>query len=57
MTDRPGYRRPQEGTQPPYLHPTYPSNNLCSPSNPLVFLSHSLSEMTGPTIGTEHIIV
>ena len=55
MTDKPGYRRPQEGTQPPYLHPTYQSTNLRSPSKPLVFLPHSLSEITGPTIGAERI--
>ena len=41
MTDKPGYRRPQEGTQPAYLHPTYQSTNLRSPSKPLVFLPHS----------------
>ncbi|MCK8654298.1 MULTISPECIES: protocatechuate 3,4-dioxygenase subunit beta [Pseudomonas] len=55
MTDKPGYRRPQEGTQPPYLHPTYQSTNLRSPSKPLVFLPHSLSEITGPTIGAERV--
>ena len=27
MTDKPGYRRPQEGTQPEYLHPAYQSTN------------------------------
>ena len=48
MSDKPGYRRPQEGTQPEYLHPTYQSTNLRSPSKPLVFLPHSLSEITGP---------
>ena len=55
MTDKPGYRRPQEGTQPEYLHPTYQSTNLRSPSKPLVFLPHSLSEITGPTIGAERV--
>ena len=55
MTDKPGYRRPQAGTQPEYLHPTYQSTNLRSPSKPLVFLPHSLSEITGPTIGAERI--
>ena len=38
MTDKPGYRRPQAGTQPEYLHPPYQSTNLRSPSKPLVFL-------------------
>lgn len=55
MTDKPGYRRPQEGTQPEYLHPAYQSTNRRSPSKPLVFLPHSLSEITGPTIGAERI--
>jgi len=53
MTDKPGYRRPQEGTQPEYLHPTYQSTNLRSPSKHLVFLPHSLSEITGATVGAE----
>ena len=55
MSDKPGYRRPQAGTQPDYLHPAYESTNLRSPSQPLVFLPHSLSEITGPTIGAERI--
>ncbi|MHC8378721.1 dioxygenase family protein [Pseudomonas sp. MDT1-16] len=55
MTDKPGYRRPQEGTQPEYLHPAYQSANRRSPSRPLVFLPHSLSEITGPTIGAERV--
>ena len=28
MSDKPGYRRPQAGTQPDYLHPAYQSTNL-----------------------------
>lgn len=55
MTDKPGYRRPQEGTQPEYLHPAYQSTHRRSPSKPLVFLPHSLSEITGPTIGAERV--
>lgn len=55
MSDKPGYRRPQAGTQPDYLHPAYQSTNLRSPSKPLVFLPHSLSEITGPTIGAERV--
>ncbi|MBW4968420.1 protocatechuate 3,4-dioxygenase subunit beta, partial [Pseudoalteromonas sp. CR1] len=45
----------QAGTQPDYLHPAYQSTNLRSPSKPLVFLPHSLSEITGPTIGAERV--
>ncbi|SFW72945.1 MULTISPECIES: protocatechuate 3,4-dioxygenase subunit beta [Pseudomonas] len=55
MTDKPGYRRPQAGTQPEYLHPPYQSTNLRSPSKPLVFLPHSLSEITGPTVGADRL--
>ncbi|KKA04386.1 protocatechuate 3,4-dioxygenase [Pseudomonas ogarae] len=55
MTDKPGYRRPQAGTQPEYLHPPYQSTNLRSPSKPLVFLPHSLSEITGLIVGADRL--
>ena len=47
MTDKPGYRRPQEGTQPDYLHPAYQSTNRRSPSKPLAV---SYTHLTLPTI-------
>jgi protocatechuate 3,4-dioxygenase beta subunit len=44
-----GYRRPSPGTQPDYLHPTYVSSIKRAPSKPLVYLPHTISEVTGPT--------
>lgn len=43
-----GYRRPYPGTQPRHLHPPYVSSIKRSPSKPLVYLPHTLSEVTGP---------
>lgn len=51
--DAPGYRRPLPGTQPNYLHPPYRSSPRRAPSKPLVFLPHTLSEVTGPIFGHE----
>jgi protocatechuate 3,4-dioxygenase beta subunit len=62
MTSRPpnlhtkhpaGYRKPDRGTQPDYLFPAYASTVKRSPSQPLVILPNSLSEMTGPVFGRE----
>jgi protocatechuate 3,4-dioxygenase, beta subunit len=44
----PGYRRPTPGTQPLHLHPAYLSSIKRAPSKPLVYLAHTLSEVTGP---------
>jgi protocatechuate 3,4-dioxygenase beta subunit len=46
-----GYRRARPGTQPNYLHPPYQSSIKRAPSKPLVFLPHTLSEITGPIYG------
>jgi protocatechuate 3,4-dioxygenase, beta subunit len=43
-----GYRRPAPGTQPPYLHPPYVSSIRRAPTKPLVWMPHTLSEITGP---------
>ena len=60
MTSRPanldqpqlaGYRPADRGTQPDYLYPPYASTVKRSPSQPLVRLSASLSEVTGPLFG------
>lgn len=48
MANLPGYRRPYPGTQPNHLHPPYVSSIKRSPSLPLVYLPHTLSEVTGP---------
>jgi protocatechuate 3,4-dioxygenase, beta subunit len=52
-----GYRRPQEGTQPSYLHPPYRSSVRRAPSKPLVLLPHTLSEVTGPVFGHDTVTV
>jgi protocatechuate 3,4-dioxygenase, beta subunit len=43
-----GYRMPAPGTQPEYLHPAYASSVKRAPTQPLVTLPASLSEITGP---------
>ncbi len=48
-----GYRRPYPGTQPNHLHPTYRSSLKRAPAQPLVYLPHTLSEITGPVFGPE----
>jgi protocatechuate 3,4-dioxygenase beta subunit len=45
------YRRPEEGTHPPLLSPEYASTVLRAPKDPLVWLPHTLSEVTGPLLG------
>ena len=62
MTSRPrnlqtaapaGYRKPDRGTQPDYLYPPYASTVKRSPTQPLVRLPTTLSEVTGPLFGFE----
>ena len=43
------YRRPLPGTQPNHLHPPYLSSVKRAPTKPLIYLPHTLSEITGPT--------
>ncbi len=43
-----GYRRCAPGTQPEYLHPAYVSSVKRAPTQPLVVIPHTLSEITGP---------
>jgi protocatechuate 3,4-dioxygenase beta subunit len=40
-----------EGVHPPYLYPPYRATQLRAPARPLVFLPHTLSELTGPVFG------
>jgi protocatechuate 3,4-dioxygenase beta subunit len=42
------YRRHAPGDQPPYLYKEYGSTVRRAPSQPLVFLPHTLSEVSGP---------
>jgi protocatechuate 3,4-dioxygenase beta subunit len=46
-----GYRRPDPGTQPEYLHPGYVSSVERAPKQPLIKLPHTLTEITGPVFG------
>ncbi|MGB7727157.1 MAG: protocatechuate 3,4-dioxygenase subunit beta [Candidatus Acidiferrum sp.] len=48
-----GYRKPAPGTQPEYLHPAYASSVKRAPTQPLVTLPDSLSEITGPVFRNE----
>src|SRR5208282_4061799 len=45
------FRRPEPGTQPDYFYPAYRATRLRAPSQPLIFLPHTLSEVTGPVFG------
>lgn len=51
MADRREYRRDREPVDPPYLYPAYEATQLRSPSQPLVLLPQSLTELTGPLLG------
>jgi protocatechuate 3,4-dioxygenase, beta subunit len=53
MTAIAGYRRNAPGTQPPHLHPPYVSSIKRAPSQPLVLIPYTLSEVTGPVFGPE----
>ena len=45
------YRRPYVDTQPEYLFPKYASTVKRAPTQPLVVLPHTLSELTAPVFG------
>jgi protocatechuate 3,4-dioxygenase beta subunit len=49
------YKRPQPGTQPDYLYPPYVSTQKRSPSQPLIILPHTLTEVTGPVFGHDSV--
>jgi protocatechuate 3,4-dioxygenase, beta subunit len=55
MTEIAGFRRPEPGTQPNHLHPPYVSSIKRAPSKALVYLPHTLTEVTGPSFETEGI--
>ena len=46
-----GYRRPTAGTQPDYLFPRYVSTVKRAPTQPLVMLPQTETELTGPVFG------
>jgi protocatechuate 3,4-dioxygenase beta subunit len=49
------YRRPMRGTQPEYLFPDYASTVKRAPTQPLVILPHTLTEVTGPAFGYDEV--
>jgi protocatechuate 3,4-dioxygenase beta subunit len=49
------YRRHELGSQPPSLYEPYRATVLRSPHKPLVFLPHTLSEVTGPVFGQDDV--
>jgi protocatechuate 3,4-dioxygenase, beta subunit len=51
MTNIAGYRRPRPGTQPNHLHSPYVSTIKRAPKQPLIYLPHTISEVTGPAFG------
>jgi protocatechuate 3,4-dioxygenase, beta subunit len=46
----PRYRRDPEGSQPPLDSPAYKSTQLRHPKQPLVYLPHTVTEITGPQL-------
>lgn len=55
MSDQNPYRKPAPGSQPAYLSPAYTSTVKRSPSQSLILLPQSLSEMTGPVFGHDRV--
>ncbi len=45
------YPRPEAGDQPTLLHPAYGSSIKRAPTQPLILIPHTLSELTGPLYG------
>jgi protocatechuate 3,4-dioxygenase beta subunit len=56
MTDTPtSYVREAPDAQPPLDHPPYKSTALRHPKEPLVYLPHTVTEITGPQLGPERV--
>ena len=51
-----GYRRPAPGTQPNYLHPPYVSSIKRAPTQLLIRIPPTLSEITGPIFKSDAIV-
>ena len=49
------YRREEAGAHPPYAHDSYGSTVKRAPSQPLVRVEHTLSEITGPRFSRDSI--
>lgn len=50
-----GFRRHDPGTQPDSYYPGYRATTLRAPSQPLILLPHTLSEITGPVFGESEV--
>ncbi len=50
------YLREPEGTQPPLDYPPYKSTARRHPKQPLVYLPHTITEVTGPQLGPVRIV-
>jgi protocatechuate 3,4-dioxygenase beta subunit len=50
------YLREPEGTHPPLDYPPYKSTALRHPKQPLVYLPHTVTEITGPQLGPERVL-
>ncbi len=55
MTDTANYRPRDWSNQPPLIYPAYKSTVLRGPTKPLVPISQSLSERTGPVYGHDDV--
>jgi protocatechuate 3,4-dioxygenase, beta subunit len=51
VVDTFGFRPHPPGTQPNYLYPAYRATRLRAPTQPLILLPHTRSEVTGPVFG------
>jgi protocatechuate 3,4-dioxygenase beta subunit len=50
-----GYEREPDGAQPPLDSPDYKSTRLRHPKQPLVYLPHEVTEVTGPQLGPDRV--
>ena len=55
MASATGYEREPEGTHPPLDFEGYKSTRLRHPREPLVYLPHEVTEVTGPQLGTDRL--
>jgi protocatechuate 3,4-dioxygenase, beta subunit len=57
ITDTPtSYIREPDGSHPPLDYPPYRSTALRHPKQPLVYLPHTITEITGPQLGPERVV-
>jgi protocatechuate 3,4-dioxygenase beta subunit len=50
-----GFRRDEPGAHPPLDYPGYRSTRLRHPKQPLVYLPHTVTEVSGPQLGAERV--